>query len=53
MLKTDKGNEGIIIPMAQIGEPLCAYTYMRTLFESQPYDLEALLFTIINGTFSQ
>lgn len=49
--KTDKGNEGVIIPVARIGEPLCAYDYVRRLFDSRLYVLKALLFTTIKGIF--
>lgn len=53
MSKTDKGNQGVTIPIAKTGGPLCPYAHMKRLFDSRPYNPEAPLFALANGTFSR
>lgn len=50
--KIDKGNKGIIIPIAKISGPLYPYAHIRQLFNSRPYNPEAPLFALAKGTFS-
>ena len=52
MFKINKGNKGIIIPIVKINSPLYPYTYIKCLFNSHLYNLEAPLFSIAKGTFN-
>ena len=52
MFKINKGNKGIIILITKINSLLYPYAYIKHLFNSHLYNLEALLFNIAKSTFN-
>lgn len=52
ILKSDKVNKGVTIPIMYINNLICAYNHMQRLFNSHPYNPKALLFAMASGLFT-